>query len=80
MLIATLGDGHVVTWGDDLGGGSIAVQDQLRDVQQIQASEYAFAAILGDGSVVSWGNAVCGGDSGAVQEQLRNVSEADPRF
>ena len=55
---AILGDGSVVTWGDaDSGGDSSAVQDQLRDVQQIQASHTAFAAILGDGSVVTWGNA-----------------------
>ena len=37
------------------GGDSLAVQDQLRDVQQIQAAYYAFAAIRGDGSVVTWG-------------------------
>ena len=45
---AILGDGSVVTWGDArFGGDSSAVQDQLRDVQQIQASHHAFAAILG---------------------------------
>ena len=43
---ALLGDGSVVTWGDaDDGGDSSAVQEQLRDVQQIQASDTAFAAI-----------------------------------
>ena len=36
---AILGDGSVVTWGQARSGGdSSAVQDQLRDVQQIQAS------------------------------------------
>ena len=50
---ALLGDGSVITWGDaDCGGDSTAVQEQLRDVQQIQASCAAFAAILGDGSGV----------------------------
>ena len=49
-----------------------AVQDQLKNVQQIQAALYAFAAILGDGSVVTWGNAQSG-DSSAVQDQLKNV-------
>ena len=39
------------------GGDSSAVQDQLKIVQQIQASTNAFAAILGDGSVVTWGDA-----------------------
>ena len=73
---AILGDGSVVTWGDaDFGGDSSAVQDQLRDVQQIQASAAAFAAILGDGSVVTWGDADFGGDSSAVQEQLRDVQQ-----
>ena len=39
------------------GGRSSAVQHQLKDVQQIQASSTAFAAILSDGSAVTWGNA-----------------------
>ena len=73
---ALLGDGSVVSWGyEDCGGDSSAVQDQLRDVQQIQASSQAFAAILGGGSVVSWGNADGGGDSSAVQNQLKNVQQ-----
>ena len=56
----------MVTWrNSDLAGDSSAVQDQLRDVQQIQASTGAFAAILGDGAVVS----------SAVQHQLRDVQQ-----
>ena len=43
------------------GGDSSAVQDQLKNVQQIQASAGAFAAIRSDGSVVTWGNAEDGG-------------------
>ena len=42
------------------GGDSSAVQDQLKNVQQIQACKDAFAAILGHGSVVTWGDARCG--------------------
>ena len=62
------GDGSVVTWGTaDYGGDCSRVQDQLRDVQQIQASSRAFAAILGDGSVVAWGHA---GDSTQLQESF----------
>ncbi|OLP82183.1 hypothetical protein AK812_SmicGene37179 [Symbiodinium microadriaticum] len=76
---AILGDGSVITWGDaDDGGDSSAVQDQLRDVQQIQASNGAFAAILGDGSVVTWGDAEFGGHSSAVQDQLREMYETFP--
>ena len=39
------------------GGDSSAVRDQLKGVQQIQATSEAFAAILEDGSVVTWGHA-----------------------
>ena len=53
-LSAILGDGSVGTWGTkDCGGGSRAVQDQLKCVQQIQATFRAFAAILANGSVVT---------------------------
>ena len=61
--------------GADSGGDSSAVQDQLRDVQKIQAASGAFAAILEDGSVVTWGNADFGGDSSAVRDQLRGVQQ-----
>ena len=52
-----------------------AVQDQLRNVQQIQANSAAFAAIRDDGCVVTWGSTSSGGDSSAVQDQLRNVQQ-----
>ena len=42
---------------------------------QIQAGEFAFAAILGDGSVVTWGNPGNGGDGSAVQTQLKHVQQ-----
>ena len=71
---AILEDGSVVTWGDaDSGGDSSAVRDQLRGVQQIQATAGAFAAILADGSVVTWGDRRRGGDSSAVGHELRFV-------
>ena len=52
---AILEDGSVVTWGSlDGGGNNSSVQDQLENVQHIQASRSgAFAAILRDGSVVT---------------------------
>ena len=44
------GDSAVVTWGSaDLGGDILAVRDQLKGVQHIQATHGAFAAILEDG-------------------------------
>ena len=71
---AAILDGSVVTWGHaGFGGDSSAVQTQLKHVQQIQASEGAFAAILGDGSVVTWGAADHGGDSSAVQAKYRSI-------
>ena len=66
----------MVTWGTaDFGGDTTAVQEQLKTVQQIQATRFAFAAILVDGTVVTWGVAHAGGDSSAVQEQLKNVQQ-----
>eukprot|EP00439_Symbiodinium_sp_Y106_P055474 s1058_g7.t1 len=71
-LAAILGHGSVVTWGHAKKcGDSSAVQEQLKTVQQIQASAGKFAAFLGDGSVVTRSHANCGGDSSAVQDQLR---------
>ena len=49
------------------------MQDQLRNVQQIQGNDGAFAAILSDGSIVTWGGADEGGDSSAVQDRLKSV-------
>ena len=51
-----LESGAVVTWGDPVGGGdSSHVQEQLQNVQRIQATGFAFAAILAAGHVVTWG-------------------------
>ena len=67
-------DGSVVTWGRAFhGGNSSAVQEQLKNVQQVQASGRAFAAIRADGTVVTWGHDGSGGDSSAVEEQLNPV-------
>ena len=63
-----------MTWGDpDYGGDSSEVQDQLKGVQQVQATYSAFAAILADGSVVTWGNPGSGGDSSAIADQFAYV-------
>ena len=71
---AILADGSVVTWGKSKSGGdSSTVQDQLKDVRQIQGTASSFAAILANGSVVSWGNKHHGGDSSQVQHQLTDV-------
>ena len=76
VFLPILSDGSVVTWGERrCGGDSRAVQDKLKGVQQIQASQGAFAAILLDGSVVTWGGQDFGGDSRAVQDQLKGVQQ-----
>ena len=65
---------EVVTWGAaGSGGDSSKVQEQLRNVQHIQATDGAFAAVLESGAVVTWGNPEHGGDSSQDQEQLRSV-------
>ena len=74
-LLCSGGD-RVVTWGKpDWGGDSSEVQDHLKDVQQLQATLGAFAAILADGSVVTWGSPDRGGDSSEVQDQLKDVQQ-----
>jgi len=74
------GDSEIIAWGELVcGADTSTVQDQLKGVQQIQAtndiSYGAFAAILKDGSVVTWGVAEGGGDSSAVRDQLKGVAE-----
>eukprot|EP00913_Durusdinium_trenchii_P014684 g13777.t1 len=70
-------NGAVSTWGDcKRGGDSRGVQEQLRQVRQLQASRNAFAAITEpDGRVVTWGLQEGGGDSTAVQDQLHHVEK-----
>lgn len=51
------------------------MQSDLRDVQQIQASGAAFAALRGDGKVVTWGDSARGGDSSLVRGQLVKVQQ-----
>ena len=64
----------VVTWGHPaFGGHSATVQKQLSNVQHIQATQGAFAAVLENKCVVTWGDPDFGGDSSAVKEQLQNV-------
>ena len=75
------GGDQVVTWGDpDYGGDSSEVQDQLKGVQQVQATYCAFAAILADGSVVTWGESDYGGDSSEVQDQLKGVQQVQATY
>ena len=70
------GGNRVVTWGIQvMVGDSSEVQDQLKGVQQIQATYSAFAAILADGLVVTWGDPGYGGDSSEVQDQLKGVQQ-----
>jgi hypothetical protein len=55
---AILSDGSVVTWGAPVFGGDSSQVQDLKGVQQAQATESAFAAILADGSVVTWGGQI----------------------
>ena len=55
------------------------MQDELKGVQEIQATQTAFAAILSDESVVTWGDRSSGGDSRAVQDELKGVQQIPAR-
>ena len=57
----------------EYGGNSFKVRDQLRNVEGIQATEFAFAAILAEGSVVTWGDEDNGRDSTQVADQIANL-------
>ena len=78
------GNGHgddVATWGHpEQGGDCSPVQEQLRNVKHIQATDHAFAAILESGFVVTWGDPDCGGSSSQVQEQLSNVERIQAAY
>ncbi|CAJ1431522.1 unnamed protein product [Effrenium voratum] len=70
------GGNRVVTWGDPgAGGDTNEVQDQLRkaqiNVQQIQATCEAFAAVPADAAVITWGHLY----NSPVQDQLRYVRQ-----
>ena len=62
------------------GGDSSAVQDELRNVQQIQATKCAFAGIFRHGSVVTCIAADFGGVNRAVQELLKNVQQIQASY
>ena len=72
MLLLPFWNRAVVTWGDaDRGGDSSRVQEQLRNVQHIQAAGHiAFAAILASGAVVTWGGPEYVAYINQVDEQL----------
>ena len=53
---------------------SLAKAALFQDVQQIEASYGAFAAILADGSVVTWGDIDTGGDCSKVKHKLKGRS------
>ncbi|CAE7762170.1 HERC2, partial [Symbiodinium pilosum] len=82
---AILGDGTALAWGsarafakrprdEGFGGDCSLVQQRLKGVKHIQATQAAFAALLADGSVVAWGSPEAGGDSSSVQHDLKKVT------
>ena len=70
-----VGDGSVVTWGCDAkdGGDSSAVQHQLKNVQQIQATYSTTALLLPFSATALFFRE--GGAGSAVQHQLKNVQQ-----
>ena len=67
-------DGRVISWGgNDDDDDRVHFKDvvpELHDVQQIAASNDAFAAIRSDGHVITWGAVSSGGDSSQVRDEL----------
>ncbi|CAK9008769.1 unnamed protein product [Durusdinium trenchii] len=63
--------GGLVSWGND--GDASRVQERLINVQDVQATDAAFAALLGDRTVVTWGHRHCGGDTLKLQDRLKDV-------
>ena len=61
------GGDRVVHWGEPDSGVSYL------SVQELHATNFAFAAILGDNSVVTWGARGYGGNSSGMQDQLKNL-------
>ena len=51
------------------------VQAKLKDVERIESTCAAFAALLKGGTVVTWGDASCGGDSSQVEEWIEGWLE-----
>ena len=63
------GGDRVVHWGEPDSGVSYL------SVQELHATNFAFAAILGDNSVVTWGARGYGGNSSGMQDQLKNLRQ-----
>ena len=66
--------------GGEFGADSSQVQEQMRNMQHIQATDRVFAAMLASGAVVTCGDPGYGGDSSQVQEQLRNVQHIQATY
>jgi len=61
-----------------LGGDSSAVQAELKDVETIYSTDYAFAAKLKNGNLVTWGDTYGGGDPGSVSMHVTKVDNVYP--
>ena len=72
------GGDFIVAWGHpDRGGDQCCiteVQAQIKNLQEINGTKRAFAAVQADGSCVTWGAPYWGGDSSPLVE-LKNVQQ-----
>jgi hypothetical protein len=69
-----------LTWGNPLYGGKIPehIQPLLQNIEEIVATEKAFAALSRDGQVFAWGDPNYGGFiPEEIQVQLYNVNLLD---
>eukprot|EP00913_Durusdinium_trenchii_P021669 g20360.t2 len=63
-------DGRVTCWGDV--GVETELPSTLRDIQQLQSTNFAYATLDRQGRVYCWGDSDCGGDAGHLA--LENVA------
>ena len=53
-------DGELIVWGHRDLGAQLPQMPDFQDVQRIESTQGAFAAILGSGEVITWGSAFAG--------------------
>eukprot|EP00435_Cladocopium_sp_Y103_P058949 s187_g20.t3 len=79
------GNGACVSWGESSTASDSQIAHLLKNVDQIQTTTRAFAAVLEDGKVIAWGDPAYGGDITSVEalqrsHQVRKIQATDAAF
>lgn len=82
-----LSNGACVSWGESSSASDAQIAHLLKNVDQIQTTTRAFAAVLEDGKVITWGDPPYGGDITSVEalqrsqrSQVRKIQATDAAF